>query len=179
MHRNVFKKATLWGAWTAVPNSCCMQHMAQLTDSSFLGLSTNGTLYYKPTLDDPFVAYRNLDPKFIVKSIAVPGAGGQGRGWLSGAWWLCTDETTPGLAGTCLQSGLGHVDLSRAVHQGVVDCRAFLQRKLRPPLPLPRPQQSSSPRRRRSKLGRRPHPLASFPRRCVSWAVACGACRLG
>jgi hypothetical protein len=74
-----------------------MLHMVQLTDGSFIGLATNGTLYSKATLDAPFVALPNLDPKFVVRSMAVPGAGGAAAcrlldagvcGVIPGGFWL-------------------------------------------------------------------------------------------
>ncbi len=68
-------KATLWGAWTAVPSSCCVKHIVQMQDGTFIALAGNGNIMTLDSLGSTYVTLPNLDPKLVVKSIAVPGAG--------------------------------------------------------------------------------------------------------
>jgi hypothetical protein len=80
--RNVHTKATLWGAWTAVPSSCCVKHIVQMQDGTFIALAGNGNIMTLDSLGSTYVTLPNLDPKLVVKSIAVPGAGA----WALGSW---------------------------------------------------------------------------------------------
>jgi hypothetical protein len=72
----VHSKATLFGPWTAIPNTSCIKHIAQMLDGPFVVLAGNGTLMTAASLGDPYVLVPNLDPTLVVQSITVPAAGG-------------------------------------------------------------------------------------------------------
>ena len=50
-----------------------------MLDGTFIGLASNGNLMTLDSLGSSYVTLPNLDPSLVVKSIAVPGAGGLAR----------------------------------------------------------------------------------------------------